>query len=91
MQVLILEAEEWEHAADFAEPMIREEPEIVRCGRTDRTKSRALCPPITRCCIAPNGIVTPHIAYDTEEALRRFLDTTVGNIADRPPRATGYA
>jgi D-lactate dehydrogenase len=28
----------------------------------------------------PNVIVTPHIAFDTNEAIRRILDTTVANI-----------
>lgn len=26
-------------------------------------------------------IVTPHIAYDTREALERIIETTLGNIA----------
>ncbi|MBR7618747.1 hydroxyacid dehydrogenase [Phenylobacterium sp. 20VBR1] len=29
----------------------------------------------------PNVIVTPHIAYDTEEAVARIIETTLGNIA----------
>lgn len=29
----------------------------------------------------PNVIVTPHIAYDTREALERIIETTLGNIA----------
>lgn len=28
----------------------------------------------------PNVIITPHIAFDSEEALRRILDTTIENI-----------
>jgi D-lactate dehydrogenase len=29
----------------------------------------------------PNVIVTPHIAYDTHEAVRRIINTTLENIA----------
>ncbi|MDE1967055.1 MAG: hydroxyacid dehydrogenase, partial [Patescibacteria group bacterium] len=28
----------------------------------------------------PNVIVTPHIAFNTDEGLRRILDTTIENI-----------
>ena len=29
----------------------------------------------------PRVIITPHIAFDTNEAVRRILDTTIENIA----------
>jgi D-lactate dehydrogenase len=28
----------------------------------------------------PNVIVTPHIAYNTEDAVRRIIETTLDNI-----------
>ncbi len=28
----------------------------------------------------PNAVITPHIAFNSEEALRRILDTTVENV-----------
>jgi D-lactate dehydrogenase len=63
------------------EALVRDEAEIFR---TDA----ALAPEQMRSLLAteavlhlPNVVVTPHIAYDTEEAVRRIIQTTVDNIA----------
>lgn len=64
-----------------AEPMIREEAEIFRAGRGDtETDLRALLADhmLLR---FPNVLITPHIAFNSEEALARILDTTLENIA----------
>ena len=41
----------------------------------------------------PRVIVTPHVAFDTDEAVRRIIDTTVGNIKNftsgEPKNAVG--
>jgi D-lactate dehydrogenase len=43
----------------------------------------------------PNVVVTPHVAYNTEEAVRRILKTTIDNIAafaaDAPRNLVGLA
>jgi D-lactate dehydrogenase len=62
------------------EPLLREEAEIFRPGAS-------LSPDRLRALVAENAlirlrnvVVTPHIAYDTQEALRRILATTLDNI-----------
>jgi D-lactate dehydrogenase len=35
----------------------------------------------------PNVIITPHIAYDTREAVARIIDTTLANIQAYDRRA----
>jgi D-lactate dehydrogenase len=63
-----------------AEPLIREEAEIFRNDRRNSdTDLRALLADHVLLRF-PNVIVTPHVAYDTDEALRRILDTTIANI-----------
>jgi D-lactate dehydrogenase len=62
------------------EPLLREEAEIFRAGVSlPEARLREL--------VAENAlirhrkvVVTPHIAYDTEEALQRILATTLANI-----------
>lgn len=62
------------------EPLIREEAEIFRQQRT-------LDAPDLKALVAnhvllrfPNVLVTPHNAYNTDQALRRIIDTTLANI-----------
>lgn len=61
------------------EPLLREEAEIFRRPEVDPGRLRALLAnnALTR---LPNVVVTPHIAYDTREALGRIVQTTVANI-----------
>lgn len=62
------------------EPLLRDEAEIFRGERGDtNAELRALLASHVLLRF-PNVIVTPHIAYDTEDALRRILDTTIANI-----------
>jgi D-lactate dehydrogenase len=62
------------------EPLIREEAEIFRAGRADQG-------PDYRALVANhvllrfgNVIVTPHIAFNTNEALHRIIEVTLSNI-----------
>ena len=62
------------------EPLIREEAEIFR-------QQRFLDAPDLKALVAnhvllrfPNVLVTPHNAYNTDQALRRIIDTTLANI-----------
>lgn len=62
------------------EPLIREEAEIFR-------QQRSLDAPDLKALVAnhvllrfPNVLVTPHNAYNTDQALRRIIDTTLANI-----------
>jgi D-lactate dehydrogenase len=62
------------------EPLLRDEAEIFRGERQDtNAELRALLASHVLLRF-PNVIVTPHIAYDTEDALRRILDTSIANI-----------
>ena len=63
-----------------AEPLVRDEAEIFRAERKDSDVDlRALLADHVLLRF-PNVLVTPHIAFNTEEALRRILETTVKNI-----------
>lgn len=63
-----------------AEPLIREEAEIFRSDRHDTdTELRALLADHALLRF-PNVVVTPHVAFNTDEALQRILDTTLANI-----------
>jgi len=63
-----------------AEPLIRDEAEIFRRGPQDGDADlRALLANHVLLSF-PNVVVTPHIAFNTEEALRRILETTLSNI-----------
>ena len=62
------------------EPLIREEAAIFRAGAEEKPydlKSLVANHVLLR---FPNVLVTPHIAYNTDEALRRIIDTTLANI-----------
>ncbi len=60
------------------EELIREESELLTAPRADERLRLVLCEhALLR---RPNVIVTPHIAFDTREALERIAETTVANI-----------
>jgi D-lactate dehydrogenase len=62
------------------EPLVRDEAQIFHGEPvldTERLRSLLADHALLR---FPNVVVTPHIAYDTEEALHRILETTLGNI-----------
>lgn len=62
------------------EPLLREESEVFREGRRlSAEQLRSLLAANTLLRMA-NVVATPHIAYDTEEAVRRIAGTTIGNI-----------
>lgn len=62
------------------EPQIREEAEIFRASPPAGYDLKALVANHVLLRF-PNVIVTPHIAYDTDAAVRRILDTTLANIS----------
>jgi D-lactate dehydrogenase len=64
-----------------AEPLIREEAEIFRSERRDTEADLRALLADHMLLRFPNVIVTPHIAFDTDGALRRIIDTTLENIA----------
>lgn len=61
------------------EPVVRDEAEVFRAGseRTFDLKSLVANHVILQ---FPNVVVTPHIAYNTDEAVRRLIETTMDNI-----------
>jgi len=62
------------------EALVRDEAEIFRQGASlapEQMRSLLANAAIVR---LPNVVVTPHIAYDSDEAVRRILRTTVENI-----------
>ncbi|MBY0512002.1 MAG: hydroxyacid dehydrogenase [Rhodospirillaceae bacterium] len=61
------------------EPLIREEAEIFRGPASTEYDLKALVANHVLLRF-PNVIVTPHIAYNTEDAVRRIIETTLGNI-----------
>lgn len=62
------------------EPLIREEATIFRAGAPDRPYDLKALVANHVLLRFPNVLVTPHIAYNTEGALRRIIDTTLANI-----------
>lgn len=61
------------------EPLIRDEAEVFR-GRSveaDALKALLAYHVLTN---APNVLITPHVAYNTEDAFRRLIDMTIENI-----------
>ena len=63
-----------------AEPLMRDEAEIFR---TDRQHTEAELRALLADHVLlqfPNVLVTPHIAFNTDEALRRILETSLINI-----------
>ncbi len=61
------------------EPLIREEAMIFRAPAPTEHDLKALVANHVLLRF-PNVVVTPHIAYNTENAVRRIIDTTLGNI-----------
>lgn len=62
------------------EPLIREEAAIFRAGAEEKPYDLKALVANHVLLRFPNVLVTPHIAYDTDEALRRIIDTTLANI-----------
>ena len=61
------------------EPLMRDEAEIFRAPPGEAAPVRALLANHLLM-VAPNVLVTPHVAYNTVEARRRIIDTTIANI-----------
>lgn len=61
------------------EPLIREEAQIFRGAWSEGHDLKALVANHVLLRF-PNVIVTPHIAYNTESAVHRIIDTTLANI-----------
>ncbi|MDP3853330.1 hydroxyacid dehydrogenase [Phenylobacterium sp.] len=62
------------------EPLLREEAEVFRAGRelpSEQLRSLLATNTLLR---LPNVVMTPHIAYDTFEAVHRILEITLRNI-----------
>lgn len=62
------------------EPLIREEAAIFRSGMSEKPHDLKALVANHVLLSFPNVLVTPHIAYNTDGALRRIIDTTIGNI-----------
>lgn len=62
------------------EPAIREEAELICSIFCDQRDLRTLMADHVLLKM-PNVVVTPHSAFNTREAVRRIVDTTVANIA----------
>lgn len=63
------------------EPLIRDEAQVFRSSGTG-IEEHGLRELLAGHALLrfPNVVVTPHIAFDTTEALHRILETTIGNI-----------
>lgn len=61
------------------ERLVRDEAEVFRAAPESRTDFRAL---VANHVVMqfPNVVVTPHCAYNTDEAVHRIIDTTIDNI-----------
>lgn len=74
------------------EPLIQDEAEVFRGRAVDAEALKALVAyhVLTN---APNVLITPHVAFNTEDALHRLIDTTIENIrsfaAGRPINLVG--
>lgn len=62
------------------EPLIREESQIFRAGQEDKTFDLRTLVANHVLMHLPNVVVTPHIAYDTDGAVHRIIETTLANI-----------
>ncbi|CAN5265690.1 2-hydroxyacid dehydrogenase [soil metagenome] len=62
------------------EPWLRDEAQIFKVGATLGVEGMRTLVANHALLKLPNVIVTPHIAYDTEEAVRRIMEITLGNI-----------
>lgn len=61
------------------EPLIQDEAEVFR-GREVETDALKALLAYHVLANAPNVLITPHVAYNTEDALRRLVETTIENI-----------
>lgn len=61
------------------EPLMRDEAEVFRIDAIAPADLKALVANHVLMA-APNVLVTPHVAYNTVEARRRIIDTTIDNI-----------
>lgn len=61
------------------EPLMRDEAEVFREQGADVARVRALLANHVLMA-APNVLVTPHVAYNTGEARRRIIATTIENV-----------
>ncbi|WP_309605037.1 hydroxyacid dehydrogenase [Phenylobacterium sp.] len=62
------------------EDAMRDEAEIFRAGAAVETQRLQTLLADHALLAFPNVIVTPHVAYDTREAVARIVETTVANI-----------
>jgi D-lactate dehydrogenase len=62
------------------EPLIREEAQIFRAGQEDKAFDLRTLVANHVLLHLPNVVVTPHIAYDTDGAVHRIIETTLANI-----------
>jgi D-lactate dehydrogenase len=63
-----------------SEPLIRDESQVFRSDRTEFGPDERALLADHALLRFPNVVVTPHIAFNTGEALRRIVDTTLANI-----------
>jgi D-lactate dehydrogenase len=61
------------------EPLLKDEAEVFRTDRHSEPELRSLLASNVLLQF-PNVLVTPHIAYNTEDAVRRIIATTLDNI-----------
>lgn len=61
------------------EPLLRDEAEVFRLDRSSEPELRSLLASNVLLQL-PNVIVTPHNAYNTEDAVHRIIETTLDNI-----------
>jgi D-lactate dehydrogenase len=61
------------------EPLLRDEAEIFRGGQYSQDELSTLLASNVLLRF-PNVLVTPHIAYNTEDAVRRIIETTLANV-----------
>ncbi len=61
------------------EPLMRDEAEIFRVPADQAVPVRALLA-THLLMVAPNVLITPHVAYNTVEARRRIINTTIENV-----------
>jgi D-lactate dehydrogenase len=62
------------------EPLLREESEIFRAGRDLAVEELRSLVATNTLLKLPNVVITPHVAYDTQEAVHRIIAITLRNI-----------
>jgi len=62
------------------EPWLRDEAQIFRSSTPPAVEGLRALVASHALLKLPNVIVTPHVAYDTQEAVERIMAVTVGNI-----------